>query len=150
MSLLRDDAGGKSNLFSYVLDENELAACFYELYIKSAESMSTYGQDKHDKVKFAAYLYYLIKIKGFKGDNFSQSRFYQFIQEKVFYDLKQNVRTFNNRITELDLLTEATKHPMDYVKNRDFRYFQHLKSRFQESDYFISLKIFCDRVFNKT
>lgn len=130
----------KLYLFNPVLDEEELAECLSGLYDYCAKSMKMPGQDEHDKVKFAAYLYYLTKGEGFKGDHFNQTRFYQFIQEKVFYGLKQTVRTFNSRVNSLSFLDKAVKHPTDYAKDLDFRYFQHLKSKFQKSDYFTSLK----------
>lgn len=138
----------KLNLFSPVLDEEEFADCFYGLYINSTKKMKKkYGEKEYDKMRFSAFLYYLVKVKGFKGDNFSQTRFYEFIQKKVFCDLKQNVRTFNNRVTELNILDKAVKHPMDYAKNPDFKDFQHLEKEFRESDFFKSLKNLFGRVF---
>jgi len=106
--------------------------------------MKMYGEKEYDKLRFSAFLYYLIKDTCFKSDRFNQSSFYQFIQKKVFCDLKQNVRTFNNRVTELNILDEAMENPLDYNKDSDFLDFQHLKKNFRETDFFKGLKRMCD------
>lgn len=130
----------KLNLFNPILDEEVLAGCFYGLYIHSAKEMKTYGQNECDKLRFSAFLYYLVKNTCIKSDRFNQTSFYQFIQKKVFRDLKQNVRTFNNRVTELNILDKAVKRPMDYAKNQVFLDFQHLEKKFRETDFFEGLK----------
>lgn len=127
----------KLHLFNPVLDEDELATCFHELYIDCTKGMRMPGQDEYDKVKFAAYLYYLIKLNGFKGENFNQSRFYDFIQKNVFTELEQKtLRTFNNRVNSLKILDNAEMSD----KHTDVCYFQHLKDKFQNSSFFENLK----------
>lgn len=129
----------KLNLFNPVLDEEELANCLYGLYIDCTKSKRMTDKDRCDKMKFAAFLYYLVKDSVFTGNRFSKTRFYMFIQQKVFKELEQNLRTFNNRVTDLAFLDKAMKHPKDFAQNPDFTYFQHLKSKFQNSDFFKSL-----------
>ncbi|MBQ8361043.1 MAG: hypothetical protein IJX44_03745 [Bacteroidaceae bacterium] len=95
-----------------------------------------YGRYECDKLKFSAFLYHLVKKTVMVSDGFNQTSFYQFIQEMVFRELKQNVRTFNNRVNKLNILDEAVKRPMDYAKHPDLRYFQHLKKKFRETNFF--------------
>lgn len=143
-SPVQDKEGEKLNLFNLALNEDALANCFYGLYVHSAKGMKMYGEKEYDKLRFSAFLYYLVKDTCFKSDRLNQSSFYQFIQKKVFRDLKQNVRTFNNRVTELNILDKAMEHPTNYDKDSDFLDFQHLKKKFRKTSFFESLKRMCD------
>ena len=128
----------KIHLFKPVLDEEEIAECFYGMYVNCAR----FGQNVYDKLQFSTFLYYLLKDSFIISDNFNQTSFYQFVQKKVFYGLNQNVRTFNNRVTELKMLDEAVKHPKDYERNPDFCYFRYLKKKFRYTDFFSNLEQF--------
>ncbi|MBQ8593797.1 MAG: hypothetical protein IJ467_05840 [Bacteroidaceae bacterium] len=138
----REKAKGKEkfNLFNPVLDENELADCFYHLYTACEKDKTLLVQKECEKLKFSACLFYLVKIEGFGGERLTQGRFYEFIKAKVFTELDQNVRTFNNRLTELEFLLEAVKDPEAYRTNAGFKYFRNMMNKFRNADFYKNLR----------
>lgn len=139
--LKRQKAKGKLNLFNPVLDENELADSFYSLYTDCGKNKTVPAQKECDKLKFSAFLFYLVKMEGLGGERWTQGRFYEFIQMKVFTDLGQGVRTFNGRLTELAFLPKAVKKPKEYEANSDFKYFQSLIIKFRKTPFYNHLRV---------
>lgn len=114
---LFDSRVPSTSIFNLVINENELATCFREIYSKF------FGLEKKEilegkvtPIDFAVYLFLVVVRAGLGKDDFalnSRKPFYNFIKNKVILDIGKTDRTFVNRLNEMgDLRDRVTNNPL--------------------------------------
>lgn len=89
----------------FIVDENKLASSFRKLYNNYFGEKPKYRlEGKCDQSLFIAYLYLLVEKEQLGKENFAENTrrpFFEFIAEKVVNEMEKTVRTFHNRVDEL-------------------------------------------------
>lgn len=132
----RGKARQQGKIFNPIVNEDELANCFYHLY--------TVQEGVYDDLQFAAYLYLLVKKEKLGNDTFAtrgQTKFYAFVQQKVLPDLNKTTKAFGDRLRKLDFLVNP-KNLSDMFKSTspDWKNFQNLLANFRNTSFYHYLK----------
>lgn len=146
-------AEAKKNSWSgiFIVDENKLAICFGKLYnIYFGEKRKYQLEGKHDQSLFFAYLYLLVEKEQLGKENFAENTrkpFFEFIKEKVVRETDKTMRTFHNRVEDLqkfreNLLSkdEKMRENTAWRNSTHYKNFHGISGNFHKTSYFNELE----------
>lgn len=135
----------------FIVDENKLATCFSKLYDSYfGEKRKNRLEGKCDQSLFFAYLYLLVEKEQLGKENFAENTrkpFFEFIKEKVVRETDKTMRTFHNRVDELQsfrnmLLSKDENYQENPLWKNSIhcKNFHGIRGNFQKTGYFIELE----------
>lgn len=135
----------------FIVDENKLAGCFSKLYNSYFGEKRKYQlEGKCDQILFFAYLYLLVEKEQLGKENFAENTrkpFFEFIEQKVAGETNKTVRTFHNRVEELQKFRETllskdenSRENPTWKSSNHYKNFHGICGNFHRTSYFNELE----------
>ncbi|MCD8093555.1 MAG: hypothetical protein LUF01_12295 [Bacteroides sp.] len=135
----------------FIVDENKLAGCFSKLYNSYFGEKRKYQlEGKCDQILFFAYLYLLVEKEQLGKENFAENTrkpFFEFIEQKVVGETNKTVRTFHNRVEELQKFRETllskdenSRENPTWKSSNHYKNFHGICGNFHRTSYFNELE----------
>ena len=135
----------------FIVDENKLANCFSSLYDRYfGEKPKSRLEGKCDQSLFFAYLYLLVEKEQLGKENFAENTrkpFFEFLREKVVKEMEKTLRTFHNRVEELQSLRknvlskdENLQENQPWKSSNHYKNFHGICGNFHKTGYFHELE----------